>query len=66
MGAGRGTALIFSVSALSLWMSSSYAFVNPRIRNLEEEIPDVIPDEPEEVAAVLEEKAQPALQTSSG
>lgn len=47
-GTGRGIALIFIVSALFLWTSSMYAFVNPRIRNLEEEIPDAIPDEPEE------------------
>ena len=45
VGAGRGTALIFIVSAFSLWISSGYDFANPRIRNLEE----VIPDEPEEI-----------------
>jgi hypothetical protein len=33
-GAGRGTVLIFIISALSLWISSSYAFANPRVRNL--------------------------------
>jgi hypothetical protein len=50
-----------------LWVTSSYAFANPRIRNLEEEIPDAIPDEPEEAAAVPgDEEAQPAMQTSSG
>ena len=34
VGAGRGIALIFIISALSLWISSTYAYANPRIRNL--------------------------------
>ena len=63
VGAGRGIALIFIISAISLWVSSLYAFANPRIRNLEEEIPDAIPDEPEDVPAVAEEDV---LQASSG
>jgi hypothetical protein len=46
VGAGRGVALIFIVSAFCLWLSSVYAFANPRIRNLESEIPDAIPDSP--------------------
>jgi MFS family permease len=61
VGAGRGIALIFIVSAISLWITSVYAFTNPRIRNLEEEIPDAIPDEPDEVPSVTDE---PILQTS--
>lgn len=65
-GTGRGIALMFIVSALSLWISSSYAFANPRIRNLEEEIPDAIPDEMEEAGAAQGEEAQPAMQTSGG
>jgi DHA3 family macrolide efflux protein-like MFS transporter len=65
VGAGRGIALIFIVSAFSLWISSGYAFANRRIRNLEEEIPDEIPDEPEEAAAAGDEEVQPVLQTSS-
>lgn len=66
IGAGRGIALIFIISAFSLWISSLYAFANPRIRNLEEEIPDAIPDEPEGEAAPQEEEGKPALQPSSG
>lgn len=59
--------MIFIVSALSLWISSGYAFTNPRIRNLEEEIPDAIPDEPEEIEEEMEGvKAEPVLQASSG
>jgi hypothetical protein len=60
VGAGRGIAMIFIVSAFSLWISSAYAFTNPRIRNLEEEIPDAIPDEPDEIEDVqVEEDAVP-------
>jgi hypothetical protein len=66
LGAGRGIALIFIISAFSLWTSSLYAFANPRIRNLETEIPDAIPDEPEGEAAPQEEEGKPALQPSSG
>jgi DHA3 family macrolide efflux protein-like MFS transporter len=66
VGAGRGIALIFIVSAVSLWVSSSYAFVNPRIRNLEGEIPDAIPEEPQEVGGDIEEgEKQLAMQPSS-
>jgi hypothetical protein len=46
IGTGRGIALIFTISALFLWLSSLLAFINPRIRNLEFEIPDAIPDKP--------------------
>jgi len=48
VGPGRGIAVIFLVSALFLWISSIIIFTYPRVRNLEEEIPDAIPDEPEE------------------
>ena len=66
-GASRAMALIFIVSALSLWISSAYAFANPRIRNLEEEIPDAIPEEPDGIEGGLsEDEKQPVMQTSSG
>jgi DHA3 family macrolide efflux protein-like MFS transporter len=66
VGAGRGIALIFIVSAFSLWISSAYAFANPRIRNLEEEVPDEIPDEMEEDEGELEKKdALPVAQPST-
>jgi DHA3 family macrolide efflux protein-like MFS transporter len=66
VGAGRGIALIFIVSAFSLWISSAYAFANPRIRNLEEEVPDEIPDEMEEDDRELEKKdALPVAQPST-
>jgi hypothetical protein len=67
VGAGRGIAVIFIVSALSLWVSSGYAFANPRIRDLEEELPDAIPDEPEEIERVrVEEEAVAVAQAPSG
>ena len=66
VGAGRGIAMIFIVSAFSLWISSAYAFANPRIRNLEEEVPDEIPDEMEEDEGELEKKdALPVAQPST-
>jgi len=46
VGTGRGIALIFIFSAFFLWLTSLYAIVNPRIRNLEQEIPDAVPDTP--------------------
>jgi DHA3 family macrolide efflux protein-like MFS transporter len=46
IGTGRGIALIFIFSAFFLWLTSLYAFANPRIRNLEIEIPDAIQDVP--------------------
>lgn len=49
VGSGRGIALIFVISALFLWLSSIIAFATPRIRNLELEIPDAIPNRPSEV-----------------
>jgi len=33
-----------------MWVSSLVIFTYPRVRNLEEEIPDAIPDEDEEPA----------------
>jgi len=67
VGAGRGIALIFIISAFSLWITSTYAFANPRIRNLEEEIPDAIPDAPDAIEDVLgDDEKQPVMQTSSG
>jgi MFS transporter, DHA3 family, macrolide efflux protein len=41
-GAGRGTALIFVSSGIVLLGTSLLAYLNPRIRNLEQELPDVI------------------------
>jgi hypothetical protein len=51
-GPGRGIGLMFIISCLFLWGESLLAYTHPRIRNLETEIPDAIPDESEEVAEV--------------
>jgi len=48
IGPGRGIGLMFVISCLFLWGESLLAYANPRIRNLEYEIPDAVPDEPEE------------------
>ena len=39
--------MLFLISAVFLWFSSLVIFAYPRVRNLEEEIPDAIPDEVE-------------------
>jgi MFS family permease len=56
-GQGRGIAVIFLISAVFMWLSSIVIFTYPRVRNLEEEIPDAIPDdmEPETIEGVEEE-----------
>jgi DHA3 family macrolide efflux protein-like MFS transporter len=52
-GPGRGIGLLMIVSCLFMWTTSLMAYANPRIRNLEEEIPDAIPDEESEVTEIL-------------
>lgn len=48
VGPGRGIAVIYLISALFLWLSSIVIFTYPRVRNLEEELPDAVADDPEE------------------
>ncbi len=52
-GPGRGIGLMFVISCLFLWVQSAVAYANPRIRNLETEISDAIPDEVEEAGDVV-------------
>ena len=47
VGAGRGIGLVFIISAVFLLITSLIVFTSPRVRNLETEIPDAIPDEAE-------------------
>ncbi len=47
-GPGRGIGLIMVISCLFMWVASLAAYTNPRIRLLEDEIPDAVPDEVEE------------------
>ena len=53
-GAGRGIGLMTIISGLVGIIVSVFVFLNPRIRNLEDELPDAIPDAP---------KTEPALQS---
>lgn len=46
VGTGRGIGLMFVISALFLLVTSLIVFTSPRVRNLEEEIPDTVPDAP--------------------
>lgn len=46
VGAGRGIGLMFVISGLLLMVATTFAFLNPRIRNLESELPDALPEEP--------------------
>lgn len=50
IGPGRGIGLLMVVSCLFMWSTSLLAYANPRIRNLEAEIPDAIPDDPGELS----------------
>ena len=45
-GTGRGTAFMFILIGLLQFSISVLAWLHPRIRNLEDEIPDAIPDDP--------------------
>jgi MFS family permease len=42
VGPGRGIGLMFSISGLLGLLASALAWANPRIRNLEDELPDVV------------------------
>ncbi|MFZ6018811.1 MAG: MFS transporter, partial [Chloroflexota bacterium] len=43
-GTGRGIGLMFVISGILLMVATTFAFLNPRILNLEKELPDAIPD----------------------
>jgi len=47
-GSGRGIGLMMILSCLLMWVASLLAFSHPRIRNLEDEIPDAVPDDAED------------------
>jgi hypothetical protein len=52
-GAGRGVALMFILAAVVLLGASLLAYLNPRIRNVETELPDAVAAEPEPAVAEL-------------
>jgi len=44
VGPGRGIGLMFVLSGALLMMATALAYAHPRIRHIEDELPDVIPD----------------------
>lgn len=48
VGSGRGIGLMMICSGILLMLVSAVAFANPRIRNLETEIPDATPEQDEQ------------------
>jgi MFS family permease len=44
VGAGRGMGLIFILSGAFMVAASALVFLNPRVRNVETELPDALPD----------------------
>jgi hypothetical protein len=66
-GSGRGIGLLMIFSCLFMWAASLIAYANPRIRNLETEIPDAIPDDEDQARVVSSEDAPtPEVPVSSG
>lgn len=58
-GTGRGVALMFVLFGALPIVAAAVAYLNPRVRLVEDELPDAIPDDDEEddTAASLDEKA---------
>jgi DHA3 family macrolide efflux protein-like MFS transporter len=59
VGPGRGIAVIFAIAAVFLWVVSLAAFAYPRLRNVEEEVPDAIEDDEEEEALPIDAQLEP-------
>jgi MFS family permease len=57
VGPGRGVGLMFLISGVLLLLVSALVFANPRIRRLEEELPDAVTEEPVEEAVIVESAA---------
>lgn len=66
VGPGRGIGLLFMASGLTLAIGTVFVWLNPRIRLLEDELPDAIPDAPaqEESAEGVTDTAVPLPTTS--
>ena len=62
VGPGRGIGLMMICSGVLALVISAIAYLNPRIRHLEEEIPDAVPDPAGEDQAVVSENAVPATE----
>jgi MFS family permease len=63
-GPGRGIGLMMVVSCVFMWAASLAAYTNPRIRLLEDEIPDAIPDNVDDTPMVPPQ-AVPAFGTAA-
>ncbi len=60
VGPGRGIGLMMICSGLMLLVISVVAYANPHIRNIETEIPDVVPEEPDAPRIVEDKPKQPS------
>jgi MFS transporter, DHA3 family, macrolide efflux protein len=59
-GPGRGAGLIFVLTGLlSIVLVLTAGYGNPRVRNLEDELPDAVPDTPKAAAEKMERKKDP-------
>jgi len=56
---GRGIGLIFILAGSAMLIASLAAYSNPRIRNVEQELPDAIPDQPDQVVTQPEIDGEP-------
>ncbi len=60
VGPGRGIGLIFVISGLFLLLATAAAYAHPRIRLLEDELPDVLLDTPPQEEMATETASAPA------
>lgn len=58
-GAGRGMGLMFVIAGLGGILVSVLAFAHPRIRRVEDELPDAIPEARDEEAVLMRESPTP-------
>ena len=55
-GDGRGIALIFMVVGALMLALAAYAYSRPRLRDIDSELPDAVPDTPAPAEASLTER----------
>jgi DHA3 family macrolide efflux protein-like MFS transporter len=58
-GAGRGMGLMFVIAGLGGILASVLAYAHPRIRRVEDELPDAIPEADDEETALVREPPTP-------
>ncbi len=59
VGEGRGIGLLFMVLGMLILVALALGYSNPRLRNLEDEIPDAIPDQPTPAPATAMPESAP-------